>query len=495
MTTAVAWTTPQIERIAHLVCERTGLVFPATRRESVEEAVSAEMRRLGLADLARYRDVLASESAALDALVANLTIGETYFFREPSQLEVIRSLVIPELVQRREAGRVARVWSAACASGEEAYTLSIMLREQESLRDSRVIGTEISRERLAVARAARYGRWSLRGLDAAVIARHFDQRGEKFQLDAKVRASVEFRYLNLAEDVYPASSTGIWGMDLILCRNVLIYFDRATVKRVASRLVSSLADDGWLFLGASDPPIGELVPCEVVVTGAGLAYRKPGIRSVRRHFWRQVDEAPELEVVATETELAPSVEVPLIAEPAPEREAVAAPVVPSANDELEQRYAAREFDNVVALARRARETGRDDAPLWIMLVRALANLGRLADAGVECASALGMHRTNAELVYLHALLLSEAQRPTDAVGAVRRALYLDRGMTVAHLTLATLLARTGDCAGARRSFRTVEQQLSQMPPGAPVPASDGEPAQRLLEIARAQRTLLCGAAT
>ncbi len=486
----VVWTTPQIERIAELVCQRTGLVFPATRRDSVEGAVRAEMARLGLADLARYRDVLATESAALDALVATLTIGETYFFRDSSQLAVIRSDVLPELVRRRHEGRVARVWSAACASGEEAYTLAIMLREQPLLHDSRVVGTEISRERLAVARAARYGRWSLRGLDPAVIDRYFARRGDRFQLDAKVRASVEFRYLNLAEDTYPASSTGIWGMDLILCRNVLIYFDRATVKHVAARLVSSLADDGWLFLGASDPPIGDLVPCEVVMTGAGLAYRKPNVRPHRRDGWR-VEQAADTVVLPVSPAIAP--EPVVVARKVAEPPVVAPPAAPSAGDEVERRYLARDFDEVVSLARRAREDGRSDASLWIMLVRALANLGRLAEAGTECASALDLHRGNAELLYLHAMLLAEAQRSGDAVAAVRRALYLDRGMTVAHLALATLLARAGDCPGALRSFRTVERQLSALEPGAPVPASDGEPARRLLEIAKAQRALLCGA--
>src|SRR5690606_655500 len=90
----------------------------------------------------------------------------------------------------------------------------------------------------------------------------------------RIRQHVDFRYLNLAEDSFPSLATGIWGMDVILCRNVLIYFDADTVERVARRLLASLSEDGWLLLGGSDPPISEIMECDVVVTDAGLVYRR-----------------------------------------------------------------------------------------------------------------------------------------------------------------------------------------------------------------------------
>ncbi|MEP6689547.1 MAG: protein-glutamate O-methyltransferase CheR [Gemmatimonadaceae bacterium] len=493
MSVAPVWTSTALAAVAELVRERTGLVFPATRRDSVEEAVARESRRLGLADLTSYRAVLEGGGAALDALVANLTIGETYFFREPSQLDVIRREVLPALARRAATDRPARAWSAACAGGEEAYTLAILLREGGLPNNSRVLGTDIARDRLAAARRGRYGRWSLRTLDPDAIDRYFARHGASFQIDPAIRAAAEFRYLNLAEDSYPASSTGIWGMDLILCRNVLIYFDRETVQRVATRLVSSLADDGWLFLGASDPPLADLVPCEVVVTGAGLAYRKPSpARLAARRSAVQPALAPRIQIAemrpSPEPAPAPRSEPPAI------RERVTAERIPVDDEEPARLYAARDFDDVVLAARRAREDGRDDVALAVLLVRSLANLGRLDEAGKECAAALDEHRQSAELLDQHALLLGEAQQVEEAAAAVKRALYLDRGMAVAHLALATLLSRLDDRAGASRSYRNAEALLAQLAPDATVPAADGEPAHRLLEIARAQRALLDGAA-
>src|SRR5690606_16802025 len=100
--------------------------------------------------------------------------------------------------------------------------------------------------------------------------------GNRYVLRPKFREAVDFRYLNLAEDIYPSLTTGIWGFDVILCRNVLIYFDRLTIARVAQRLIDSLAEDGWLLLGASDPAPSEESECDVVLTPSGRAYRHPG---------------------------------------------------------------------------------------------------------------------------------------------------------------------------------------------------------------------------
>src|SRR6185503_16148318 len=139
----------------------------------------------------------------------------------------------------------------------------------------RVVGTDISRERLSAARRGAYRRWSFRGVPETVITRYFRTVGDSFQLAPEIRRDVDFGYLNLASDEYPAMSSEIWGMDVIFCRNVLIYFDRDTIAHVAEKLVASLADDGWIFLGATDPPLNEYVKCDVVQTHAGLVYRRP----------------------------------------------------------------------------------------------------------------------------------------------------------------------------------------------------------------------------
>jgi chemotaxis protein methyltransferase CheR len=307
-----------------------------------------------------------------------------------------------------------------------------------------------------------------------------------------VRNAVQFGYLNLAEDAYPSLSGGTSGLDLVLCRNVLIYFDGETVARVAARLLDGLSGDGWLLLGASDPPLADLVPCEVVVTDAGLAYRRP--RSGAR-------VAPRPAPKADSPAHTPPPRAPFLVADPPRASRPAALAVPPAPppDAREARgaYAERDFGRAAELATRLVRDGGIAGGMpevWVLLVRALANQGSLADAGRACATALDRHRTSAELAYLHAVLLGEGGRPAEAAAAARRALYLDRGLVPGHLALGGALARLGDADGARRAYRNAVRLLCLMAPDREVPAADGERAGRLLEMARVQLRLLGGAA-
>ena len=462
-----------LEEAAALVRRRTGLVFSEARRSAFETGLQTAMRQAKLSDpdLKTYLARLAVEPALLDDLVAEITVGETYFFREPRQFAVLRGDILPALLSGRPPDRPLRVWSAGCASGEEPYTVAIMLRELGADRGAHIVGTDLSRGALAKAYRGRYTRWSLRGTPEHAVGRYFTPVGNQFELAAAVRAAVEFRYLNLAEDTYPSFATGVWGMDVILCRNVLIYFDAETVARAARRLIDCLSEDGWLLLGSSDPLLADLVRCEVVVTSAGLAYRRAGVRKV----------------------VAPEIHAPPIPSPPLEPARDPAPEPPRASDdpaEAARCYAARDYGRAAELAAALVRRDGSDPLLWIILVRALANRGELDAAGRACAAALDRHRASAEITYLHAVLLAEAGRFAEAAGAARRALYLDRGLVVAHLALGGALARLADTAGAHRAFRNARRLLAAMAPGELVPASDGEPAGRLAEMARVRMQLL-----
>jgi len=157
-------------------------------------------------------------------------------------------------------------------------------------------------------------------------------------------------------------------------------------------------------------------------------------------------------------------------------------------------YAVRDYRRAAEVATAVVRRDDGDPALWIVLVRSLANQGQLAAAGLACAAALDRHRTSAELAYLHAMLLAEAGRCSEAASAARRALYLDRRLVVAHLALGGALARLGEVEGARRALGNAERLLVSLPPDAILPASDGEPAGRLAEMTRVQLQLLRGEA-
>jgi chemotaxis protein methyltransferase CheR len=425
----------------------TGLVFQPSRQADFAGALGHAMKRAGERDPAKYLDRVRQDATLQDDLIAEITVGETYFFRDPSQLRIVRELALDSFPR----GRNLRLWSAGCATGEEPYTLAMLVRESGHQHAS-ILGTDLSRVALTRARKAQYTRWSLRGV-SDTNAKYFEAGDKQAQPIESIRNAVEFRYLNLAEDTYPSFTTGIWHMDVILCRNVLIYLDEATVARVATRLLDSLSPDGWLFLGGADPLIGNLVPCEVITTPAGLAYRRKGAE--RPAFIPEQGQTPVSTIPVEEPE---PVFVPP-AEPAPIEVAAASP-----------------------------------AMAWLAKIRAHANRGEIELATRVCERALDRLRDSAELHYLHSVLLAEAGNHEVAAQAARRALYIDRDLAVAQLALGTALARLGDARGARVALRNAQRLLDALPSDAVVPGSDGETAGRLAEMTRVQLRLMEGAA-
>ncbi|RKG74232.1 CheR family methyltransferase [Corallococcus terminator] len=257
-----------------LVEERAGLAAPSCLA-AAEEGIQRAMARANLTDVEAYRHQLAVNNALLDDLLTELTIGETYFFRTHEHFDHLRRVVLPELRERRGPEHLLRAWSAACSSGEEPYSITALLMSEGWEDHMTVHATDVSRTALARAREGRYTDWSLRGPSADRMRAHLKQEGRHYLLNPDVKRHVRLGYLNLALETWPSAESGIWQLDVIFCRNVLIYFNHATIEGVARRLFAALDDGGYLFSGPSDPPLGDYAPFEAVLTDWGVLYRKP----------------------------------------------------------------------------------------------------------------------------------------------------------------------------------------------------------------------------
>lgn len=487
---AIRWSEPAYAALETVLRERSGLIFQPLRRVAVEAAANRVMQRIRVDAPDSFVSLVAQTGAVFDELMAEVTIGETYFFREAAHFTLLRKTILPEFLARQAPGQRFRAWSAGCSTGEEPYSLALALREEGV--PGTVVGTDVSRARLSAARRGEYRQWSFRGVPPSTIDRYFKHVGDNYTLSADVRRDVEFRYLNLASDRYPEMASGVYGMDVIFCRNVLIYFDRATIAHVATSLMASLASGGWLLLGATDPPLHEFVKCEVVQTPAGLAYRHArGAGQVATRV--PAARAPEVVFPPVVVPAAPPAVVPRPAEaPATAGPTSALLFAGSAasGESASEAYLRRDYDRVIALLAPAADRGDASANDFVLYIRALANLGRLEEAGRACAAALDSHRDNAELHYLHAVLVAQSGQFTESARAAKRALYLDRSLIVAHLALGSALASAGDDEGARRSFVAAERLLTAMSPDDAVPGTDREPAGRLLEMTRVQARLV-----
>jgi chemotaxis protein methyltransferase CheR len=422
------------------------------------------MSKAGILDAAAFVDHINTDERTLDALVEDLTITETYFFREPAQFDMLRREILPSLCANLSNPDL-RVWSAGCASGEEAYSLAILLEQHGLAERAAVLGTDISRFTLKAAKLGAYGVWSFRGCSEEFQARYFHRRADRFVIRDDLKRKVEFRYLNLVSDTYPS------GIDLILCRNVLIYFERDIIERIARQLFAALREGGWLIAGPSDPPLWEFAPFETVVTPEGVFYRRGNAASLKTVTAPQmsVSQAPRpaLDVVSI---------IPSAPDPKP------APVTVDVLTKAHAAFEAGDFRQVVELTR----TTIDDPRLAALRIRAFANLNDRKTAMAFADKAAQQHPLSAELHYLQAIILMDLDRIADATKVLRRVIYLDRSLAVAHFTLACLYSRSGDAEPARVHYRNVLKLCSARPGDEIAPLSEGERTDRLAEAARRQ---------
>ncbi|WP_118831480.1 CheR family methyltransferase [Salinibacter ruber] len=271
-------------RLRDLVREHAGIDFPDEKRYLLESRVKPRLLAQEVPDFETYADRLEQgDTREIARLVNAVTINETAFFRHPSQFEALEDTILPELVRlhQQERSGPMRLWSAACSAGDEAYSLAILIRETIGPRhprmDYEIVGTDIDTEVLEEARAGRYRKRSVRNVPPAYLRDYFDRSGEAFVVDPAIRDMVEFRPLNLTD---AQDMRRMRNVDLIMCANVLIYFNETSKKNVLQGLYRSLRPGGYLFVGGSEA-LGELdVPLEPVRHEGALAYRRPTNGSV-----------------------------------------------------------------------------------------------------------------------------------------------------------------------------------------------------------------------
>jgi len=474
---SASWSHPAFGPIGDLVRRRSGLAFLLERPAELEAGIRRAMEHARIHDPDEYLARLQDSDRVLDALLDEVTIGETYFFREPEHFRQIRQRVLPPLIQGEAATRPIRAWSAGCATGEEAWSLAFVLAQEGLASRTRVLGTDVSRRALAAAQRGVYRPWALRACDQNQRFAFFAARGADYEVLPRFRDLATFRYLNLAVDAFPSLANGTWGLDLILCRNVLIYFDRETTQRVLSHFYEALSEGGWLILGSSDPMATGFAPFEPVITEAGVFYRRrPEVAYVARSAPAPVK--------------APAASSPRAGVPRAEHRPPPAstPSTPPAAPVDEARAALAVGDYARCLELTARHpTDRNAALLGL---RAKAAVSGAAAALVDASALVERFPLDAEGHYVHAALLAQAGLDDAAEVALRRVLYLDRTLAVAHVVLASLLARRGDGVGARRAWENARVSCAALAPETPLPLADGETAGALAEAAAAQLALL-----
>ena len=482
-------------RFRDLARAQTGLEFCEARRPDLERAVFNALNA-GFPDLdALFHTLTGNRNgqtvAAYEALIAGLTVGETHFFRNRPQFDALERHILPELIAKRRASRRLRIWSAGCATGEEPYSLAILLQRllpDLAQWDILLLATDLNRQALEKALRGVYGAWSFREAPQEIQEGYFTRLGREYEIIAPVRNLVTFAPLNLVEGDYPSPANNTNNMDLILFRNVLIYFNEETTRRVVSRLHAALADDGWLVVGHAEP--SQVMFSDFITHNfpGTVIYQKRPAALVQRPAVTPVLPAGPIEVVLRKP--APqegSMRPASVAREQPAGLSVAsqAPSRPSSHADIEAALALWQSGQQGEALRRLEAAVKaypQESRASYLAAKLHANRLQLDAAETHVKIALERAPLSAPAHHLHGLILQEQGRLEDALVALRRCVYADPQFVLGKFALAALLNRLGQAGRAEKVRATVLRLLDSCRPDDPIPEGDGMTAHRLLEM-------------
>jgi len=242
--------------VSRLLKERSGLVLTKDKAYLLESRLMPLARKRGLKGLDELLALLRKRDPAVEKVIVDaMTTNESFFFRDSKPFDQFRSIVLPNLLKARANKRSFRIWSAACSSGQEPYSLAMILKEESAKLAGwriEIVGTDISSDILQKARSGAYSQFEVqRGMPMALLVKYFRKKDENWVIDPALASMVTFKEWNLLGDV-----RALGQFDVVFCRNVLIYFDQSTKSKVLKSISQVMADDGVLYLGGAETVLG-----------------------------------------------------------------------------------------------------------------------------------------------------------------------------------------------------------------------------------------------
>jgi chemotaxis protein methyltransferase CheR len=436
---------PAYERLKDQLIAATGLAFYADRNELLAGAIGARLTYLGLRDCSSYAGLLSDGKRGRDemeTLTAQLTIGETYFFRDEEFYSALREIVLPDILERRQSSKRLRIWSAGCAAGAEPYSLAIILMDEMAARIAGwqvdIYATDLSKDSLTRAAAGKFRAAALRSTSDRVKRECFSKEGLIWTIHPRYKRWISFHHMNLVGSGFSTAFSGGLHFDLILCRNVMIYFAPEVIHRLIGRFHESLEDWGWLVVGSSEYGLDNYKAYRTVNAPGARLYQKAIVR-------------PPSETVETRRPAAPT-----------QRLAAKAGRQPAGTDPLVSQCP-EDMDGLRTLADRGDWQGA-------------------ADYGQRL---LAQDRLNPALHFYRALIFENLGTADEPERSLRQAIYLDRNFALAHYHLGLALKKHGEIRAAARSFGNVLKVLAGTAADqAIVTAGSGVTATVLKELAR-----------
>ncbi|MFA6401953.1 MAG: CheR family methyltransferase [Salinivirgaceae bacterium] len=441
-----------ISQLSAFITTNLALNFPKERWADLERNIKTAAKEFGYNDVQEFiRFIITSPLTreSIEILAANLTVNETYFWREPQTFEALEQVIIPKLIHKKQKGeKRIRIWSAGCSTGEEPYSIAIALnRTIPDIKewDISIIATDINPRIFHKAKAGEYGQWSFRGAPQWLKDDYFVKKpNHRFEIIPRIKDMVKFEYLNLAEDIYPSVLNNTNAMDIIYCRNVLMYFTQDRFRQVVRGLYNSLVQGGYLVVSASELSMQNF-PDFVPINISGMMLYQKDTPKVKKHS--------DFPLYGTSVE-------PVLFKPLPKpheigKEAfvpagIQEQIVPVYEESLKP-YLQGNYPSATGKLSKTEQTPEEQ----LLLIKDYANRGKLTEALKLCEKAIAANKTDLRLHYLYATILKENNRFDDAIASLKRAIYLDTDFILAYYSLGNIYQQRGNVKSAKKQYQTV----------------------------------------
>nr|WP_320049788.1 CheR family methyltransferase [uncultured Desulfuromonas sp.] len=450
-----------LKQLSGLVAEHMGILFSPPQWSVLERAFTQAADVLNCRDGTECAQRFISTPGSrkmIETMASYLTIGETYFWREPKAFYALEQEIIPQLLRCHPNDKRLRFWSVGCASGEEAFSLAILLHRMRNRMAKEwgisILATDINPRALEKARTGEYTEWSFRATPDWLKRDYFTQTTKgRYTLKKDIRDMVHFDYFNLMDEItslHPETAR----VDVIMCRNVLLYFPPKATLTAVKHLHDCLHEQGWLVVGSCELSTTLFSGFETVNLPEATVYRKRPQQGLR------TERDPVEDVPSTDT---------LRQEPSHEAELRAEPKEPVWCVPQEETIIPRQSTQTQSTAEHC---------------RILADKGDLNEALTVADQAIRHDKLNANVHYLRAMILLEQGALEEAEQSLRRTIYLDRNLILAHFSLGNIARRQGKKSKARRHFNQTLSLLEPFSPDDEVPGSEGLSVHRLRVITR-----------
>ncbi|MHB8580262.1 MAG: CheR family methyltransferase [Ignavibacteriaceae bacterium] len=435
-------------RLSGYLASNFALHFPIQRWNDLERNIVSASIEFGYSDVEHFiRHILSHPLTGeyVEILTSYLTNNETYFWREPDTFHALEQNILPELIIAGQKEKRIRIWSAGCSTGEEPYSIAIALHRlipELSEWDITILASDISLRNLQKAKTGIYREWSFRNSPKWLKEKYFIKKdNNKYEIISEINKMVKFEYLNLADNVYPSSINNTTGMDIIFCRNVLMYFTQDRIEQVVRRLHNSLVPGGFLVVSACELSVENFTAFDII--------NFPGINIYQNSSEKNMDPTFQFHL--------PLLQVNTVKETEPTT-----------------RQIERKIDKL----------HKDDLTLdkQILLIRDYANQGKLSEALLECEKAVASDKLAPSLHFLYAIILQESNMLTEAAASLKRAIYLDANFVLSYYALGNIYRHLGNVYNAKRCFENFLLVLKNYGEEETLPESEGLTAGRFREI-------------